>query len=1532
MSSPSRVGFVIGVSFIVAFACAFPGARAHAHAIDVALAASWRSSARVVDVLESHAEHANSGEYFALALALDAIAIDVDANERARACDEAMEEVASRTTRARTRATERARALTRSTRRLAPRIEAHASMANERIESTGCCRVHFGSRAYASVEEMKRGFEDGGERVGETTRTERDREYGVRDESLPTAVLYAAPGTGCFREFHDALANASDRGEVNYAFRAAMFDATCARANSCAAYGIDGKNLRLSGFGIELAVKNMEYKALDDSKVEGEREADEATASGNDDELVDEIVGGFNLATLAARYPDATDGLKAFRDDLQTKLDLSSDAPLKVWDIKDLGIQAAQRIALSDDPIKALVDLSQNFPSLADSLSRMKIDKTFAMEVRNNHRLMQPGGLVMSLNGEMLELDTIDIYTLSEIITKEIRYYEELANLELPRSTISKLLRLPKKEAQVKISIKSPLIQFYNDVEKDVKFARWSQDLAQLTFPSMGGFPRIRYNLYTIVAILDPSDKSMWDSIELMDQMVEGGIPVRAAQVIVTGLRENESERVKTEDALIGERIAKAANYLMRDHGAQVQSRFLGAVAANRKMLSEPSYFAPALYERPSWELARKVFMSVLDEVGGDEDPENVVAMIESAENTVASTYVAELRQEISKKGLKTQSFLLNGLYIQESAAEAYGTTIPNLLNHQFRQEMIRVKTMFVKGEFEGVKDIAGVINRGSAEKYIPWLLDEVMNPPVYKAPPSIDSSSSVRFAQSGDADEVKAMSLMVVANADTKTGARLISAASKYTASDAGMRSRFTVVHPGELSLEHARSRAVQAALMLPSRRAKIPSFLTEVFKGESVKDVLDISGLNTADFTRIMEDNEAFAKVMAEHRSILSHHGLKTKCAVIANGRVIDLTSRQCEMDAEDFATLATIEMEHRANTIYDEIMKSLKDGSLKLEIESLSGIIAHAAAVVAAKQASAPRKKSVQSLESIAKEAKRTAFKVGEGSAVEIEAILDPLSKEAQRVAPVLALLRDRLSEDLSIRVILNPRVDLTDLPLKSYYRYVVPPVSSSELPRAFITDIPTHKTLTMHVDFPEAWMVTTHKAAYDLDNLILKDVKERVVHAEYRLESILVTGHVSDEFGKPARGTQLVLEDERTRSSPGTIVMANLGYFQLPASPGMHKISLRTGRSADIFKFDTVKDIIDTEAFDRHISANSTSVDVFVDSFRGRLLQVTLKKRTGRESADVLVPKQGGAVGWISNMFSKGDTHIHIFSVASGHLYERFLKIMMASVKRTTKKPVKFWFIKNWLSPSFKDFLPYMAKEYDFEFELISYKWPTWLNKQTEKQRIIWAYKILFLDVLFPLELKKVIFVDADQIIRADMAELWNMNLHGAPYGYTPMCDNNKEMEGFRFWKQGFWKNHLRGKPYHISALYVVDLERFRELAAGDRLRGMYDQLSRDPGSLANLDQDLPNFAQHEVPIFSLPQPWLWCESWCGNETKSAAKTIDLCNNPLTKEPKLEGARRIVAEWPGLDEEVRAFTAKVERGEIQKQQPVVAKDEL
>lgn len=68
------------------------------------------------------------------------------------------------------------------------------------------------------------------------------------------------------------------------------------------------------------------------------------------------------------------------------------------------------------------------------------------------------------------------------------------------------------------------------------------------------------------------------------------------------------------------------------------------------------------------------------------------------------------------------------------------------------------------------------------------------------------------------------------------------------------------------------------------------------------------------------------------------------------------------------------------------------------------------------------------------------------------------------------------------------------------------------------------------------------------------------------------------------------------------------------------------------------------------------------------------------------------------------------------------------------------------------------LLYLLRVPRFRVEFVTYKWPEWLRRQSEKQRIIWGYKILFLDVLFPLNVDKVIYVDADQVMNLISARL------------------------------------------------------------------------------------------------------------------------------------------------------------------------------
>ncbi|XP_013407519.1 UDP-glucose:glycoprotein glucosyltransferase 1 isoform X1 [Lingula anatina] len=83
----------------------------------------------------------------------------------------------------------------------------------------------------------------------------------------------------------------------------------------------------------------------------------------------------------------------------------------------------------------------------------------------------------------------------------------------------------------------------------------------------------------------------------------------------------------------------------------------------------------------------------------------------------------------------------------------------------------------------------------------------------------------------------------------------------------------------------------------------------------------------------------------------------------------------------------------------------------------------------------------------------------------------------------------------------------------------------------------------------------------------------------------------------------------------------------------------------------------------------------------------------------------------------------------------------------------------------------------------------------------------------------------------------------------------------------------------------------------------------DPVSREAQKVTPLLRDLPNNMIHQVNIKSLPQEWMWCETWCSDDEKSKAKTIDLCNNLQTKEPKLNAAKRKVAEWEEYDNEER-----------------------
>lgn len=661
-----------------------------------------------------------------------------------------------------------------------------------------------------------------------------------------------------------------------------------------------------------------------------------------------------------------------------------------------------------------------------------------------------------------------------------------------------------------------------------------------------------------------------------------------------------------------------------------------------------------------------------------------------------------------------------------------------------------------------------------------------------------------------------------------------------------------------------------------------------------------------------------------------------------LLLNGRVIGPLSKNEVLGQTELQQVLDLERKARIRPVYSALSdlglwKAVKDPLTAAKLTSVVALSTISDLPEGIFESAPPLRTSIFN----SWESKHTTIEVGNaGSAsVHIVGLLNPASEQGQRWAPILKVLSE--VDGVYIKLFLNPDEKLEELPVKRFYRYVLdsgPTFDETGTVKpsgACFKGVPSDALLTLGMDVPPAWLVAAKSSVHDPDNIKLSLVKGDV-DAVYELRNILIEGHsrMTTKNAAPPSGAQLVLGTEKNPHSADTIIMANLGYFQFKANPGIYNIRLQNGRSSEIFEIESVG------AYGYEASPGDEGTSIALMDFKGTTLYPRLQRKVGMESADVLshgleeaelgsdtllsrgLKAAAGLLGVLdSNAAAKArgwafdeQAEINIFSVASGHLYERMLNIMMLSVMKHTNHTVKFWFIEQFLSPSFKDSIPHLAQEYGFRYEMVTYKWPHWLRQQREKQREIWGYKILFLDVLFPLSLDKVIFVDADQIVRADMMDLVNLDLGGAPYGFTPMCDSRTEMEGFRFWKQGYWANYLRGLPYHISALYVVDLRRFRELAAGDRLRQQYHTLSADPNSLANLDQDLPNHMQFMIPIHSLPQEWLWCETWCSDESLRDAKTIDLCNNPMTKEPKLDRARRQVPEWTVYDDEIALLEKK------------------
>ncbi|KAI3325357.1 glycosyltransferase family 24 protein [Xylariaceae sp. AK1471] len=1264
------------------------------------------------------------------------------------------------------------------------------------------------------------------------------------------AILYADITKPNFGPFHKTLADMARKSNISYRLRYRI-----SRRGELEA-------LPVSGYGVELQLKRTDYIVIDD------RDAAEAGVD-KPQKVASEVV-------------------------LDAEEEVSDLKPLATSELTTLGLNAGSFIMASEDPFKTLIKLTQDFPKFSTSVATHNASDAFITEHRQNREVAAPAGMnVLWMNGLQLTDRQIDPYTLVDSIRRERAFIKGVTDLGLTAKEAVSLLG-DREVTMAKTDDDEPrfdwrdqiedgrVIIWLNNIEKDKRYAAFSPSLSSLMQISyMGQLPQVRRDIFNLVV---PVDFSSLDDINLVVEKLQGlvkrALPVRFGLVPLTPNKKAEER-------------AKLVYYLTENYGLPSLMSFLESFSTgDQATLSEQACFDKAIKNRtPKTDANALLYNDILT----SEDHENQLQLAEH--------WVGRLQANTD-----VPPVFFNGYVIPREANWLQSMSM------RLSADLQQIQGGLFMGTITEDMWLPSLFLENALTRRNPYIYPDGDNPlkvlnvhKLYSEHDDLFSKVPVIEA-SADTNKEDWAVVTVVADFSGSLGLLLLHSTLAFRRSNPGVR--LDIVH-NPTSTENSH---------------EVNAFLVE--NASTLLELEDIKTLEVVVSGDPDKQDDGYGHALSRFLGI---SGLAPgNQALLLNGRIIGPIDSEFVFLEDDLKQLLEFEQSKRILPVYRAA-------------ETLGLVDKVSSPVAAAKLTSITALSTISDLpEGIFESAptfrtavfdlwnsSHTAIDIGDPNTADIHfvAVLNPTSELGQRWAPILRVLSEL--DGVFLRIFLNPRERLEELPIKRFYRYVLQSEPSFDENGVLLSQgatfkgLPSEALLNLGMDIPPAWLVAAKESVHDLDNLKLSSIKTDV-EALYELENILIEGHSREVSGGAPRGVQLLLGTERDPHFADTIIMANIGYFQFKANPGYYNIHLQEGRSSEIF------DLTSVGAKGYEAVPGDEGTEVALMDFQGTTLYPRLKRKEGMETFDVLEDPSsdssndllsrglkfaegilGGSKPKSRSLSDEVHAEINIFSVASGHLYERMLNIMMVSVMKNTKHTVKFWFIEQFLSPSFKEFIPHLAKEYGFKYEMVTYKWPHWLRAQKEKQREIWGYKILFLDVLFPLSLDKVIFVDADQIVRTDMIDLINYDLGGAPYGFTPMCDSRTEMEGFRFWKQGYWKNYLRGLPYHISALYVVDLRRFRQLAAGDRLRQQYHQLSADPNSLSNLDQDLPNHMQFVIPIHSLPQEWLWCETWCSDESLKEARTIDLCNNPQTKEPKLDRARRQVPEWTAYDDEIAAL---------------------
>ncbi|KAJ8108408.1 hypothetical protein OPT61_g8197 [Boeremia exigua] len=1250
-----------------------------------------------------------------------------------------------------------------SVRSAAPRIEAHYQFYKTSVkpslesESGKNCQlwVSLNGQQYCTPH-IDDGEPTGSIRNERTSELPFDRILG-NSSALPT-ILYADITAPRFKKFHKTVSRTAKEGKTSYRIRHKP--------------SLKGPTspLVVNGYGVALQLKRTDYIVIDD------RQAAQSDKVGT--ELDEEVT------------------------DLK---------PLAKDDVPDLAEKAASFVLQSEQPMDTLLKLVRDFPKYTTTIAATNATSDFLTEHYNNRELLLPTGYnVIWINGVQIPAKDVNPYALLAHLRRERKLISGIRSQGLSGpDTISLLSHSAIAQGQSEEATQrydfrdesegGKVILWVNNIEKDSRYQSWPSELRALlqrTYP--GQLPNVRRDIHNAILPIDFTDPDhVSNVVETVIGLVRRGIPVRWGLVPQTPSASAEEQ-------------AKVVYYLQHTYGLSSVTKYL-LTAMEAKKLAKP--------DKASFEVAVKA-----GKLRKDREPLEFEA-IQTSE--ALSERVKNAKQYLERLAVNGPGApaIVNGVPVSQ------GENWLSELSQRISTDLRQIQQAVFEGDLKEDSWVPQQFLLQAASKRNPFIIPENEKEIKLVNMAEFEEKYGEVFAKypcvkaEESASKSEWAHLTVFGDFDTPSGLALLKSVAQYRQANPNVE----IVMMQNSDTEQSGISEELLDAFIKAKRQLDSTKLLELLDKEADK-------VPTPPRTTRLRKSAAPLYEELELRP--------GQLAVLINGRFVGPIPDDSVFSTDDIATLVSYE----ANKRIEPLSKALEDLQLMSKVATPFDAAKIQSLVALSTVSDVPEGifETASTLRTNAFNnwtADHTAITKGikDNAIFQIVASIDPATEQAQKWIPILNTLSEM--EGTFLQLFLNPKQMLQELPVKRFYRYLLGSKprfnadGSVDNFKAQFKGIPKKALLNLGMDVPPSWLVAPEESIHDLDNIKLGSLPAGAdIDAIYGLESILIEGHSRDTTngGQPPRGAEVVLSTEKDPHYADTIIMANLGYFQFKANPGFYGIQLKKGKSQEIFSLDSAG------AKGWAVQPHDESNELVLMSFQGTTLFPRLSRKPGKEEADILVDEDSvvselaskgtekmnkllGKIGLNFNsekVLKKGaellagtkatktQADINIFSVASGHLYERMLNIMMLSVMKHTEHSVKFWFIEQFLSPSFKHFLPHMAAEYGFEYELVTYKWPHWLRQQSEKQREIWGYKILFLDVLFPLDLDKVIFVDADQIVRTDMYELVTHDLQGAPYGFTPMGDSRTEMEGFRFWKTGYWANFLRGKPRRRPAAAAV----------------------------------------------------------------------------------------------------------------------------